>query len=323
MTYLKFYSITFLFIFFYCSTFGQALTKLDEKAVVLKTKTGSIHGKLLMPSTEKNSSVILFISGSGPTDMNGNSPLGIKPNSIKLLAEQLAEKGISSLRFDKRGVASSATALVNESSIRFEHYVNDVSEWIDYLSNEHDFTNIIVTGHSEGSLIGMLACQNNTKASGLISLAGIGRMASDVIEEQLSEQGQAESVLKMVASMNDTLKNGKLIENVPRGFEALFRPSVQPYLISWYKHNPQQIIATLKIPILIVQGTTDIQVSVKDAKLLKLAVPNAKLLLINNMNHVFKFCDSSNPQAQNETYIHPNLPIVEELVTAMISFIKK
>lgn len=323
MTHLRFYFITFLLVFFHCFTFGQSLPKLNEKAVALKTKTGSINGKLLMPSTEKNSSVVLFISGSGPTDMNGNSPLGIKPNSIKLLAERLAEKGIASLRFDKRGVASSAAALVNESSIRFEHYVNDVSEWIDYLSDEHDFTNIIIAGHSEGSLIGMLACQNNTKASGFISLAGIGRIASDVIEEQLSGQGQAESILKIVASMNDTLKSGKLIKNVPYGFDALFRPSVQPYLISWYKHNPKQIIATLKIPILIVQGTTDVQVSVKDSELLKAAAPKAKLLLIDNMNHVLKSCNSSNPQTQNATYTNPNLPIVKELTTAIISFVKK
>ena len=255
--------------------------------------------------------------------MNGNSPVGIKANYLKQLAEQLSEKGIASLRFDKRGIASSAAALVNESSIRFEHYVNDVKGWIDYLSDEHDFTNIIVAGHSEGSLIGMLACQNNTKVSGFISLAGIGRVASDVIEEQLSAQKQPESIIKMVVSMNDSLKSGKLIKHVPYGFEALFRPSVQPYLISWYKHNPQQIIKTLNVPILIVQGTTDIQVSVKDAELLNAAAPKANLLLIDNMNHLLKCCESTNPQIQNTTYTNPNLPIVNELTTAIVSFIKK
>ena len=323
MKHLRLYLIPFLLVLFHCPTFGQSLHNLNEKTVVLKTEIGSINGKLLTPSTTKSSSLVLFISGSGPTDMNGNSPVGIKANYLKQLAEQLSEKGIASLRFDKRGIASSAAALVNESSIRFEDYVNDVKGWIDYLSDEYNFTNIIVAGHSEGSLIGMLACQNNTKVSGFISLAGIGRVASDVIEEQLSAQKQPESILKMVISMNDSLKSGKLIKHVPYGFEALFRPSVQPYLISWYKHNPQQIIKTLNVPILIVQGTTDIQVSVKDAELLKAAAPKSKLLLIDNMNHLLKYCESTNPQIQNATYTNPNLPIANELTTAIVSFIKK
>lgn len=58
----------------------------------------------------------------------------------------------------------------------------------------------------------------------------------------------------MVKSINDSLKAGKEVSNIPMGLMTLFRPSVQPYLISWYRYNPQEVIAKLRQPVLILQG---------------------------------------------------------------------
>ena len=295
---------------------------LNGETVTLDTKEGDINGELLLPNGGKTYPVVLLIAGSGPTDMDGNSAIGnMKNNSLKFLAEGLAANGIASLRFDKRGIATSAAAGKEESLLRFEDYVNDVKGWINYLAKDKRFTGITVVGHSEGSLIGMLACTNQHAVNALVSLAGAGRPAYEVIEEQVASQ--PEMIKKEVASINESLKSGKTVEQVSMYVQSLFRASVQPYLISWYKYNPQTVIASLKIPVLIVQGKKDIQVSVKDAELLKKSKPTAELLLIDSMNHVLKDCETMEPQKQMSIYTNPSLPVNATLISSLNTFIRK
>jgi hypothetical protein len=132
-----------------------------------------------------------------------------------------------------------------------------------------------------------------------------------------------ESIRKEVASINESLKNGKEVAQVPAYLQTLFRPSVQPYLISWYKYNPQTVIASLKMPILILQGKKDIQVQEEEAARLKKASPQAELILIDKMNHVLKDCESINPQQQMAVYNNPSLPVNAALINAIAEFIKK
>ena len=247
----------------------------------------------------------------------------MKNNSLKFLAEGLALKGIASLRFDKRGIASSASAGKEESKLRLEDYVNDVTGWIDLLAKDKRFTGITVAGHSEGSLIGMLTCRKRPEVKGFISIAGAGSPAYDLIEKQVAAQMTPESIRKEVASINESLKNGKEVAQVPAYLQTLFRPSVQPYLISWYKYNPQTVIASLKMPILILQGKKDIQVQEEEAARLKKASPQAELILIDKMNHVLKDCKSINPQQQMAVYNNPSLPVNAALINAIAGFIKK
>lgn len=297
---------------------------LEEKSVTLSTKNGDIKGKLLLPDEGKPCPVALLIAGSGPTDMDGNSAIGnMKNNSLKFLAEGLAKNGIATLRFDKRGIAGSAAAGKEESKLRFEDYINDVLGWVDYLAKDKHFTDITIVGHSEGALIGMAACSQQPKVKALVSLAGAGRPAYEIIEAQMAAQMTPESVRKEVAVINESLKNGKEVAQVPAYLQSLFRASVQPYMISWYKYNPQSLIRSLKIPVLIVQGKNDIQISVEDAELLKQARSAAELLLIDKMNHVLKDCESKDQQQQMAVYINPSLPVNAVLVSSVSDFIKK
>ena len=169
----------------------------------------------------------------------------------------------------------------------------------------------------------MLACRDRPKVKGFVSLAGAGRPAYELIEIQVAAQKLPEAMLKEVASINESLKGGKEVTDVPVYLQSLFRASVQPYLISWYKYNPQTIIAALKVPILIVQGKTDIQVSVEDAELLKKACPAGRFLLIDRMNHVLKDCDVMDQQQQLAVYTSPSLPVNTILISSVSSFIKK
>ena len=289
------------------SCLPQLPVRLNERSVVLNTSTGALKGKMVTPNQESGYPVVLIIPGSGPTDMDGNSAaLPGKNNSLKYLAEGLAGKGIASLRYDKRGIASSASAGKDEYSMRFEDGIKDARGWIDYLSRDKRISGIYVLGHSEGALVGMAASVDNPKVKGYISVAG-----------------QPEVIRDMVKSINASLKEGKLVPDVPIGLQSLFRSSVQPYMISWYTYNPQEIIKKLKVPVLILQGDKDMQVSVKDAELLKQAQPSADYHLIGNMNHLMKTCDTMDQQRQMATYTDPALPLHKDVLILIEKFVSK
>lgn len=307
---------------FACMSVQAQLFPLNERPVELSTPTGQIKGKMIVPGSGEGYPVVLLIAGSGPTDMDGNSgPVQMKNNSLKYLAEDLARRGIATVRFDKRGIASSKAAGKDEYSLRFEDYEKDVADWIDLLARDRRFKEVYVAGHSEGALLGILASRNNPKVKGVISIAGAGRPMDELLEEQLA--GQPEVIRTMATSICDSLKAGKLVPNVPLGMQALFRPSVQPFLISCFKYNPQEEIKKLKMPVLIVQGKTDIQVSVKDAELLKKALPAAQLVLIDNMNHVLKDCTTLDRQKQMAVYMDPDLPVNAALLSSIEKFVKQ
>ena len=179
-----------LIILFSILSLSVTVRAMKEQSVSLDTPTGKINGKIGLPDAEKPP-IVLLIAGSGPTDMDGNTNSGgfsMKNNSLKLLAEGLAQRGIATLRFDKRGIASSSAATKKESDLRFEDYVTDVQGWIDRLSEDSRFSDVFVLGHSEGSLIGMLASVDNPKVKGFISLAGAGRgPASGKIDQRFAE----------------------------------------------------------------------------------------------------------------------------------------
>ncbi|QBG34735.1 alpha/beta hydrolase [Litorilituus sediminis] len=289
----------------------------NEQLVSVHTETGTLQGSLLDVEGETKT-VALIIAGSGPTDRNGNNPKMVN-NSLKMLANALGEKGISSLRYDKRGIGASKTAGLAEKNLRFEHYIEDANAWLDYLANNKQFEQIIVIGHSEGALIGMLAAHHK-QVDKYISLAGVGQPIDETIRQQLSKQ--AEFVLTNTIPILEKLKQGQTVDNVPNYLMSLFRPSVQPYMISWLKYDPQKEIAQLNKPILLVQGETDLQVTVADVNKLAKANNAAEKVIITKMNHIFKEA-SINPQANFATYNQADLPIMPELVEAIVQFINR
>jgi len=291
----------------------------NSEEIVFKTSTGQLHGTLETPESSGPHSLVLIISGSGPTDRDGNV-LGLqgKNNSLKYLAEALSRKGVSSLRFDKRGIGKSASSALREEDLRFETYIDDVTGWMNYLKNMGQHSKYIILGHSEGSLIGMMAAQRGN-VDGFISISGAGKPAPDIIIEQTRKQLPPD-LMKETERIITELKAGRTVEKPPTALNALFRESMQPYLISWIKYNPAKEIAKLDIPLLIIQGTTDIQTSVDDATLLSDASKRAKLILIEGMNHVLKRVPNE-VQKQLASYVDPSLPVSEDLVTVILEFI--
>lgn len=298
--------------------YSQSVTKQIESEILLKTPTGDISGTLTLPTNKKKQAVVLIISGSGPTDRDGNNKFA-QNNSIKYLAETLAKNKIASVRFDKRGIGKSQGAAKEEKDLRFEDYVNDVEAWVKMLDEDSRFGKISIVGHSEGSLIGMIAAANS-KTAAFVSLAGAGRPANEVLKEQLATI--PESMQAGAFEVIDSLKQGFEVNSYDKRLFSLFRPSVQPYLISWMKYDPSVEIAKLKIPVMIVQGGKDLQVDKKDAEMLFQAKPDAKYLFIDNMNHVLK--SISGDKAENlESYKDPKIELDQKLAKELSKFIKK
>ncbi|MEI6884385.1 MAG: alpha/beta hydrolase [Bacteroidota bacterium] len=294
-----------------------------ESEIILKTSSGDIFGTLSLPENSKPVPVVLIIAGSGPTDRDGNSPPALKNsgNCYKMMAEALRQNGIASVRYDKRGIAGSKAAAEKESDLRFENYISDADGWIGMLRSDKRFSKIIVAGHSEGSLIGMIACMN-LKVNGYVSIAGSGRPADEILKEQFSNLPL--EMKDKVFPMLDKLKKGDTIGNIPPELFSFFRPGIQPYLISWFRYNPQTEISKLKIPVLILQGEMDIQVSVQDAELLSKAAPKAELKMISRMNHVLKDADTKDKMEQvTKIYTNPDLPLDKTFTDELVKFIQK
>ena len=288
-----------------------------EKEYPVTISTSEIKGTLLTPNTIKKLPLVIFIAGSGPTDRNGNSPM-TKNNSLKFLAEGLATQNIATYRFDKSILTTSKNVGFKEDSLRFEDEVEEVKELVQHFKKNKSFSKIYLMGHSQGSLVGILAAKNSV--DGLISIAGAGRPIDVTITDQIEKQApflKAETV-KILAD----LKKGKIVEEINPYLIALFRKSVQPFLISWIKYHPQMEIHQLKIPILIINGTKDLQVPVKDAELLQEANLDADLVIIENMNHLFKKIDGDMIENQ-KSYNNPELPVMPELINAITKFINK
>ena len=293
-----------------------------EEEITLNTQTGDIHGKLMLPESNTPCPVVIIIAGSGPTDMDGNSiGTGLTNNSLLYLARELAANGIASVRYDKRGIGKSSAAGTKEEELRFDHYIDDAAAWADKLAGDARFSKVVIAGHSEGSLIGMVAAKRNKAVKGYVSISGCGSPAYEILEKQL--QSQPAQIQKESAEICKELREGRTVAQVPFYLAALYRQSVQPYLISWFAYNPAVEIAKLNIPVLILQGDKDIQVGVEEAEKLHAAHPSSSLYIIKEMNHVLKHCDTMQQMAQLATYSKPELPIKPELVSHIVEFVKE
>ena len=276
-----------------------------------------LKGTLYSPLKQsKKTNLVILIAGSGPTDRDGNQK-GLTNNSLKLLAEALANNGIAVYSYDKRIFAQIASGKLDEASLSFDNFIDDAKAVLLFFKNQKKYHSITIAGHSEGALIGMVAADGN--ADGYISIAGAGRPIDEVLLEQIGKQ--APFLKEEVQKNLETLKSGTTFELKNQMLASLFRASVQPYMISWIKYNPQSEIKKLHVPTLLINGDKDIQVSVNDAQLLQQAKPEAQLKIIFNMNHIFK--EIKGDEAENKaSYTNPDLPISKELPLIITTFIQ-
>ncbi len=306
---MKSYIVLALFLVSYLS-FCQKQLYNEEEISISKW----IDGTLLSPNISEKLNLAIIIAGSGPTNRNGNQNF-LKNNSLKKLAEELSNNGTATFRYDKRIVKQIRKGNVDKN-IMFDDFVSDASDVIDYFKARESYSKIYIIGHSQGSLVGMLSAKD--KADGFISLAGAGQNIGDVLVEQATKMDP--KLGEETQPVVERLKQGKTVKDYPSALASVFRADIQAFMINWMKYNPTESIKTLNMPILLINGTKDLQVSESEAKLLKEANKKATLIIIENMNHVLfeiKGDDLENSKSYNESF----RPISPKLISSIIDFI--
>ena len=299
---------------------GEApVPRLVGEGLELKTATGALFATLDLPSQPGPWPAVLLHAGSGPTNRDGNGPL-TRTDNLKMVGRSLAAHGIAVVRIDKRGIGASGKALAKEADVRIETYADDVVAWAHLLRKDPRFTKLGYIGHSEGALIGLIAAKE-ARFDAFVSLCGPGRPLQDVLREQL-KAALPEKLYEQSDAILTDLEAGRTVKDPPKELAALFRPSVQPFLISVFKHDPAKLVAALTPPVLVVSGSTDIQVRAADAKRLGEANPKAKVVTVEGMNHVLKEVKVTNRLAQLPSYSDPSLPLHPKLVPELRGFLR-
>jgi pimeloyl-ACP methyl ester carboxylesterase len=263
--------------------------------------------------------VAIIIAGSGPTDRNGNSVLGIRPNSYAQLAWRLAERGIATLRYDKRGMPGTLGTF-DIRKMTLDDFASDARAAAESLARDPRFSRVVFIGHSEGASLALIAARQGAPVAGVVHVSGLGRPLTDVMREQLSRQFDSLTLVRYDTAMKHYLL-GEQPADVPQPLAMLFVPVNQTFMRSLASFDAPAAIRAVRQPVLIVQGETDLQATVADAERLHAARPDARLVLIPEVNHVLKHTTESTPQGQMVTYQDPGIPIVTIAVQAIADWI--
>ncbi|MEO7814815.1 MAG: alpha/beta fold hydrolase [Sphingomicrobium sp.] len=300
-----------------------AATLASERPLTAPGPLAPLSGTLI--DAGRKAAVIVIIPGSGPTDRDGNNPLGVTASNLRLLAEGLAGRGISTVRIDKRGMFGSKAAIANGNDVTIAAYAADAHAWAKAARTATGAKCVWLLGHSEGSLVALAAGQDRTDLCGIISVSGMGRRAADVMREQFRANPGNAPILAPALAMLDSLERGKRVDSktLPAVLRGYFPDSVQPYLMNMMAQDPAKLAGSLKLPLLIVQGDRDLQVKVADANALAAAQLKAKLVIVPTVNHVLKVVASDTPAANAATYGDPSLPIAPGVVDAIAGFVRK
>jgi len=289
----------------------------SEQPVRIDVAGGHLNGSLVVPEGNGPFAVAVIVAGSGPTDRDGDSVF-VHGDTYKKLANALAAAGIATLRYDKRGVAAS----VSVKAPRFDDYVNDACAVASFLEHDARFSHVSIVGHSEGSLIAILAAQRDPNIRSIVLLEGAGRKLTDVLDEQMQAQpGISPETLAKVKAIDASLKAGKTVANVDPAFASLFSPSLQPFIISEDAYDPSAELAKVRSSVLIVHGSTDLQTTLTDERLLAAADPKASVALIDGMNHALVDAPLDR-KANLAAYDQPSLALDSKLVTSVTQFLQ-
>ena len=275
-----------------------------------------LPGTLSFPKTEGQLPLAIFIHGSGNADRNGNQGAMASASHIKQLADSLNAKGIAFYRFDKRNATSSNLKKVNMEDASILDLVKDVTIAINNFQDDNRFSSIHLIGHSQGSLVGMLAVSEYV--DGYISLAGPGTTIDKSLIRQLTAQNK--DMGKVTEAHIKELMETDTIKEVNIMLMALFAPQNQKYLKEWILIDPTEEIQKLEIPVMIINGDADLQVTIEDANRLKQAKQDAQLVIIKKMNHMLKTVHDASENQQS--YYNADFPLSEDLITTISEFIK-
>jgi len=297
---------------------AQEDPSIIESPVLVKTFSSVISGTLTMPKNAAGKiPVVLIIGAAGSIDRDGNGG-NLGANDYKLLAAALGKSGIASVRYDKRMVGQSTTS-AKEKDMRFDDYFEDAFGLIDMLNKDTRFSKVIVLGHGQGSLVGMIV-SNDERVNSFISVEGASLGADKILTAQVNKT-YPKYLADGFKDVLDTLRRGRINYKVDPGLYTIARPSIQMLIMTWCRYDPQEEIKKVKKPILIIQGSTDLEIDAISAERLKKSKTSV-LAIINGMNYALKEAPLDK-DANLATYTKPDLPLKPEFVTTVVDFINK
>ena len=268
--------------------------------------------------------IMLFVPGSGPTDRDGNNPLGVAGRPYGKLMEALALEGISTVAVDKRGQFGSEGARFGPEGPTIAAYAADMKAWIAQIREETGVPCVWLSGHSEGVLVALVTAQDAQGVCGLVLISGPGRRLSDVIREQIrSNPANPPEILAQSDAALAALEAGRKVDvsTYHPALQQLFAPVNQAFLISMFSYDPAALLKTYGGPVLVVQGSTDIQVTVADSQRLSGARAGVTLQLMDGMNHVLRTAPADRA-ANAATYADASAPVFPGLAAGIANFIK-
>jgi pimeloyl-ACP methyl ester carboxylesterase len=294
---------------------------LAQEELTAPGPDGALAGTLVRPGDGRP--LVLIVPGSGPTDRDGNNPMGVTAAPYRLLAETLAEQGIGSLRIDKRGMFASKAAVADANAVTIAGYADDIAAWVESARAATGRDCVWLLGHSEGGLIALAAAQRVDHLCGLILVAAPGRPMSAIIRSQLQANPANAPLLEPAMAALDKLERGERVDvtGMHPALQGLFAPPVQGFLIDMFAYDPAALAAKVARPMLIVQGGTDLQIGRDSGDSLHAAQPAAEYVVVPAMNHVLKDIEADGPRANYAAYADPSLPVAPELVEAIADFL--
>ena len=283
---------------------------------------GSLIGTYVEP--EKGKPLVLILPGSGPTDRDGNNPMGVTAAPYRMVAEALGERGIGTLRADKRGLFASKAAVADPNAVTISDYVDDVAAWSALARALSGRECVWLLGHSEGGLVALAAQERLENICGVVLVAAPARSYGTLLREQLQANPANAPVLADALAAINALEAGERVDvsSMHPALQRLFAPQVQGFLIDAMRYDPAAMAKVATLPLLIVQGGKDLQVPVTDGELFHAARPSAQYVLLTDMNHVLKGVAGDDPAANLAAYRDPEQPLAEGLVDAIAGFVE-
>ena len=234
-----------------------------------------------------------------------------------------AVKKAVTVRIDKRGMFGSKAALTDPNAVTIAAYAQDAHAWARAAAAQTGVKCAWLLGHSEGGLVVLKAAQDPRGLCGIILVSAPGRRLADVMREQFKANPANAPILAPALAAIDALAAGRRVDpaTLPAPLGDIFNAAVQGFVIDLFAQDPARLAAAVKLPVLIVQGDRDLQVSVADAQALAAAQPKARLTIAPGVNHVLKAVASDDRAANAATYADPSLPIAPAVVDAISGFV--
>lgn len=306
-------------VFALCLAIAQMVEPSQASMIEKSWSVAGLHGTYARPASgPERGPAVLIIAGSGPTDRNGNGPQ-LSTDVYRKLAEGLAASGIRSLRYDKRGIGESRALVAREQDVTFEDFASDVVTAAKHLSQRADVSAVILAGHSEGAILA-LAAAARSEARGIILLCSPGRDFLSVMRAQMRGRLPPDLDASANAILN-SLAAGRPVTDLPPLLQPLFRPSVQPFLISAGRYDPAKLIVGVTVPILALHAGRDLQVTRDDLDALRAARPDVRFVVLPEANHALKTSPEDMP-GNLALYQNPKAPLDPGVTPPIVTFVR-